>query len=140
MEQKKKDKIQSKRDKERKKNYLNCYGVIYLDSFRETFKIKNEKVIDNINVITHIFKIQAYNSIICACFCIGYSDFIFKATSLINFSILFQLQDLKKKKCDEIIFNHFYEVEFKQEWCDYSLNKSSSTIQTQEREDERNTQ
>lgn len=89
--------------------------MIYLDSFRETLQIKNKKVIDNTNVITHIFKTQAYNSIICACFCIGYSGSIFKETSLANFSILFQLQDLKKKKCDEIIFNHFYEVEFKQE-------------------------
>ena len=46
--------------------------------------IPNEikKFIGNKNITTDIFKIQAYDSIVCGCFCIGCIDFLLKGKSL----------------------------------------------------------
>ena len=37
----------------------------------------------------HIFRIHAYDSIICALFCIGFADFILTGKSLTTFTNLF---------------------------------------------------
>ena len=45
---------------------------------------------------TNIFKIQADNSVMCGCFCIGLTDFMFAGRSLIDFTSLFSSYDFKK--------------------------------------------
>ena len=56
------------------------------------------KFIDNKNIITDIFRIQGYDSIICGYFCIGFINFIFNGNSLKGFTNIFSQNDFKKKK------------------------------------------
>ena len=45
---------------------------------------------------TNIFRIQAYDSIMCAYFCIAFIDFVFKGKSLTDYRNIFSPNDLKK--------------------------------------------
>ena len=45
--------------------------------------------INNKNIIGNIFRIQAYDSVLCGYFCIGFINFMFKGNSLTNFTNLF---------------------------------------------------
>ena len=49
-----------------------------------------------INVITNIFRIQSYESIICGYFCFGFIDFMFEGKTLTEYTNLFSPNDLKK--------------------------------------------
>ena len=57
------------------------------------------------NIITSIFRIQAYDSVMCGYFCIGFIDFMFKGNSLTDFTYLFSPNDFKKN--DDVILNYF---------------------------------
>ena len=48
------------------------------------------------NVIVNIFRIQAYDSIMCGCFCIGFTNFMFKRKTLIEYTNLFSPNNFKK--------------------------------------------
>ena len=48
-----------------------------------------EAFINNKNKKTNIFRIQAYNSIMCRYFCIGFIDFMFKGKTLTECTNLF---------------------------------------------------
>ena len=55
-----------------------------------------KKLKDTLDTKTHkknIFRIQADNSIMCGCFCIGFIDFMFPGRSFINFTSLFSPYD-----------------------------------------------
>ena len=89
--------------------YVNNKTVIYFDSFgvehipKEIIKVigsSNDK-----NIITNIYRIQAYDSIICGYFCIGFINFMFNGNSLTDYTSLFSPNDLKKN--DDIIFKYF---------------------------------
>ena len=54
---------------------------------------------------TNIFRIQADNSINCGYFCIGFIDFMFGGTSLIDFTSLFSAYDFEKN--DDITLSSF---------------------------------
>ena len=57
--------------------YVNNKTVTYFDSFGvEHISKVIIKFIDNKNIITNIFRIQAYDSIMCGYFCIGFISFI----------------------------------------------------------------
>ena len=86
--------------------YVNNKTVIYFDYFGVEH-IPNEimKFIDNKNIITNIFRIQAYDSIICGYFCIGFINFMFNGNSLTDFTNLFLPNDFKEN--DNIILNYF---------------------------------
>ena len=45
--------------------------------------------IDKSVVVTNIFIIQAYDSVMCGYFCIGFIDFILKSKTLTDFAYLF---------------------------------------------------
>ena len=51
--------------------------------------------IRNKNIIVHIYRIQAYNSIISGYFCVGYIDFMFKSKTVTDFTNLFLPHSLK---------------------------------------------
>ena len=55
-----------------------------------------KKFIGNNNKQTNIFRIQAYNSVTCGYFCIGFIDFVLKDKSLTDFTNLFSPNDFKK--------------------------------------------
>ena len=57
--------------------YVNTKKVTYFDSFGvEHIPKEFRKLIRNKNIITDIFRIQAYDSIICGYLCIGFINFM----------------------------------------------------------------
>ena len=78
--------------------YFDSFGVEHIPN-----KIKN--IVKNKNIITKIFRIQAYDSIICGYFCIGFIDFMLRGKTLTEYTILFSPNDFKKN--DSIILNYF---------------------------------
>ena len=86
--------------------WVNNNNVTYFDSF-SVEHIPNEikKFIGNKNIIANIFRIQAYDSIMCGYFCIGFIDFMLAGKKLTDYTNLFSPHDLKKN--DNIILNYF---------------------------------
>ena len=94
--------------------YVNNNTVTYFDSFevehipKEIMKFIRTKelgyAIGKKNII-NIFRIQAYDSIMCSYFCIGFINFMFQGNSLMDYTNLFSPNDLKKN--DDIIFKYF---------------------------------
>ena len=65
--------------------YVNAENLTYFDSFGVEYIPKEiKKFIGNKNVKTNIFRIQAYDSIICGYFCIGFIDFMLKGKNLLG--------------------------------------------------------
>ena len=96
--------------------YVNKTTATYFDSFRvehipnEIMKfIGNEQSSSakarNKNIITNIYRIQAYDSIMCGHFCIGFINFMFNGNSLTDYASLFSPNDLKKN--DDIVLKYF---------------------------------
>ena len=78
--------------------YVRNNDVTYFDSFGvEHIPKEIKKFINNKNIKTNIFRIQAYNSIMCKYFCIGFINFMLAGKTLTNFTNLFLPNDLKKK-------------------------------------------
>ena len=70
--------------------YANAKNVTYFDSFGvEHIPKEIRKFIGNKNIITNIYRIQAYDSIMCGYFCIGFIDFMLKGKSLLEYTNLF---------------------------------------------------
>ena len=69
-------------------------SVTYFDSFGVEHIPKKIKIfIDRSIVVTNIFRIQAYDSIMCGYFCIGFIDFMLKEKTLTEFTNLFSLNN-----------------------------------------------
>ena len=81
--------------------YIKNNVVTYFDSFgvehipKESIKFIN-RFSKNKNIMTNIFRIQAYDPIMCGYSCIGFIDFMFKGKSLIEYTNLFSPNDFKK--------------------------------------------
>ena len=61
--------------------------------------------INNKNIKTNIFRIQAHDSVMCGYSCIGFIDFMFKGKILTECTNLFSPYDFKKN--DNIILSYF---------------------------------
>ena len=86
--------------------YVKNNVVTYFDSFGVEHIPKEIKTfIKNRNIKTNIFRIQAYDSIMCEYFCIGFIDFMFKGKTLTEYTNLFSPSDFTKN--DNIILNYF---------------------------------
>ena len=86
--------------------YVKNNDITYFDSFGVEHIPKEIKAfIKNKNVKTNIFRIQAYDSIMCGYFCIAFIDFMFKGKSLTEYTNLFSPNDFKKN--DDTILNYF---------------------------------
>ena len=71
--------------------------VVYFDNFGiEHIPKEIEHAIGNKEIKTNIFRIQAYDSIMCGYFCIEFINYMFDGKSLIDFTSLFSQHDLKK--------------------------------------------
>ena len=79
--------------------------MIYFDSFGVEH-IPNEiiKFTRGFNIKTNIFRIQAYNSIMCGCFCIGFINYMIKSKDLIDYTNLFSPSDFDKN--DRVILRY----------------------------------
>ena len=85
---------------------MNNNGVTYFNSFGvEHIPKEIKKFIDSKNVMAHIFRIQAYDSIMCRYFCIGFIELMFEGKSLTDFTNLFSPNNFKKD--DNIILSYF---------------------------------
>ena len=81
---------------------MNAENVTYFDSFGvEHIPKEIKKFIGNKNIITNIYRIQAYDSIMCGYFCIGFIDFMLKGKSLLDYTNLLSPNDYEKN--DKII-------------------------------------
>ena len=79
--------------------YIQKNDVIYSDSF-EVGHIPREikTFISNKNIKINIFRIQAYDSVMCGYICIGFKDFMLAGKTLTDFTNLFYQITLKKKR------------------------------------------
>ena len=69
------------------------------------FQKKFKKTIGNKNIMANIYRIQAYDSIMCEYFCIGLFDFMLKGKSLLDYTNLFSPNDYENN--DKIILKYF---------------------------------
>ena len=84
----------------------NNNSVIYFDSFDVEHIPKEIKTfIKNKNIKTNIFRIQAYDSVMCGYFCIGFIDFMFKGKTLTEYTNLFSPNNFEKN--DDLILSYF---------------------------------
>ena len=68
----------------------NSNNATYFHSFRVELILKRIKtLISNKNFKTNVFRIQAYNSIMCGYFCIEFIDFVRAGKTLAEFTNLF---------------------------------------------------
>ena len=63
------------------------------------------KFIGNKNIKTNIYRIQAYDSIMCGCFCIEFMDFMLKDKNVLEYRNLFSPNEYKRN--DKIILKYF---------------------------------
>ena len=79
--------------------YVSNNDVTYFDSFVVEHIAKEIKtIISNKNKKTNIFRIQAYDSVLCGYFCIGFIDFMLAGKTLTYFTNLFSSNNFKKKR------------------------------------------
>ena len=95
--------------------YVNNKIVTYFDSFgvehipkeimkfivRTSFGLGSRRK----KIITNIYRIQTYDSIMCGYFCIGFINFMFNGKSLTDYTNLFSPNDFNKN--DDIILKYF---------------------------------
>ena len=90
--------------------YVNNKIATYFDSFgvehipKEIMKFIGSSS-NNKNIITNIYRTQAYDSIMCGYFCIGFINFMFNGNSLTDYTSLFSPNDFKKN--NDIILKYF---------------------------------
>ena len=87
--------------------YVHNNDATYFDSFGVEHIPKEIKtLIDrSLSITTNIFRIQAYDSIMCGYFCIGFINFMLVGKSLTEYKNLFSSNNFKKN--DDIILKYF---------------------------------
>ena len=82
--------------------YVNDNNGTYFDSFGVEHITKEiKKFVGNKNIIANIYRIKAYDLIMCGYFCIGFIDFMLKCKSLLDYTNLFSSNNYEKN--DKII-------------------------------------
>ena len=85
---------------------MNNNDGTYFDSFGVEHIPKEIKAsIKNENIKTNIFRVQAYDSVMCGYFCIGFIDFMIKGKTLTEFTKSFLLNNFEKN--DDIVLKYF---------------------------------
>ena len=80
-------------------------NVTFFDSFgvEDIPKEIKASIGRSLSIKTNIFRIQAYDSVMCGYFCIGFIEFMLKGKSLTEFTNLFSANNFKKN--DDIILS-----------------------------------
>ena len=82
--------------------FVKANKVIYFDSFGvEHIPKEINKFIGNKKIKASIFRIQAYDSIMCGYFCIEFINYVLKGNTLLDYTNLFSPNDFKKN--DQVI-------------------------------------
>ena len=76
--------------------FVKTNEAIYFDSFGIEHIPNEIKLIGNKNIISNIFTIQAYDSIMCRYFCIEFINYMLKGKTLLDYTNLFSPNDFKK--------------------------------------------
>ena len=85
--------------------YVQNNNVTYFDSFGvEHIPKEIKRFINNKNIKTNIFRVQAYDSIMCGYFCSGFIDFTLAEKTLTEYKNLFSPNNFKNN--DDIILNY----------------------------------
>ena len=85
---------------------MNTVNLTYFDSFEVEYIPKEvKKLIRNKNIMTNIYTMQVYDSIMRGYFCIGFIDFMLKGKSLLKYTNLFFPNEYKKNY--KIILKYF---------------------------------
>ena len=80
--------------------------TVYFDSFGvEHIPKEIKKFIGNEDIKANIFRLKAYDSIMCGYFCIEFINYMFKGKALLEYTNLFSPNDFKKN--DQIIKSIF---------------------------------
>ena len=78
--------------------HVNTKTVTHFDIFGVGHIPKEiKKFINNKNIIVNVFRIQAYDSLMCGYFCIGFINFMLKGNNLTDFTNLFSPKNFNKK-------------------------------------------
>ena len=86
--------------------YFDSFGVEHIPKEIKTFiKRPSSSALHNKNIITNIFRIQAYDSTMCRYFCIGFINYMFNGKTLTESANLFLPNNFTKN--DDIILNYF---------------------------------
>ena len=86
--------------------YVQNNDVTYFDSFgAEHIAEEIRTFIGNKNIKTNIFRIEAYDSIMCGYFCIGLIDFMLAGKTFTEFTNIFWPNNFQKN--DDITLNYF---------------------------------
>ena len=80
--------------------YFNSFAVEHIPKEIKAFINNN-----NNNIIANIFRIQAYNLIMCRYFCIGFLEFMLAGKTFSEYTNLFSPNNFNKN--DSIISNYF---------------------------------
>ena len=83
-------------------HWIDCYAlnnnVTYFDSLGvEHIPKEIKKSVNKSIVVTNIFRIQTYDSVMCGYFCIGFIDFMLAGKTLTDFTNLFLPNNFFKK-------------------------------------------
>ena len=82
--------------------FVNDNNGTYFDSFGVEHITKEiKKFVGNKNIIANIYRIKAYDMIMCGYFCIRFIDFMLKCKSLLDYTNLFSSNNYEKN--DKII-------------------------------------
>ena len=86
--------------------YFDSFGIEHIPKEIKAFvNCPLSSASQNKNIKTNIFRMQAYNSVMCGYFCIGFIDFIFKGKTLTECTNLFSPNNFEKN--DDIILKYF---------------------------------
>ena len=86
--------------------YFDSIGVEHIPKEIKAFINRpSSSALHNKNIKTNTFRIQAFDSIMCGYFCIGFINFMFKCKSLTEYTNLFSPNDFKEN--DDTILNYF---------------------------------
>ena len=86
--------------------YFDSFGVEHIPKKIKTFiNHPLSSALQNNNIKTNIFRIQAYDLIMCRYFCIGFIDFMLAGKTLTEYTNLFSPNNFKKN--DDIVLNYF---------------------------------
>ena len=85
--------------------YFDSFGVEHIPKEIKAFiNPPLSYALQNKNIKTNIFRIQAYDSVMRGYFCIGFIDFMFRGKTLTEYTILFSPNKFEKK--DDIILKY----------------------------------
>ena len=86
-------------------NDITYFDSVSVEHIPKKIKAFIDRPSHNKNITRNIFRIQAYDSIMCGYFCIGFIDFMLAGKTLTEFTNLFSPNNFKKN--DDIILNYF---------------------------------